>query len=103
MVLACVGIGVATLLMFVAWLGCLLFDQAFAGMIYDGFAIDILAIIYLACAFLFLAYTAVIVWMTVRYRRKRANFEPVGLAFKICTLLFVSTVAGILMLCDNDC
>ena len=40
--------------------------------------------------------------MTVSYFRKVKNHQPVGLGFKICTLLFVSEIAGILMLCDND-
>lgn len=40
--------------------------------------------------------------MTIHYCNKIKNNEPVGTGFKICTLLFVNTVAGILMLCDKD-
>jgi len=40
--------------------------------------------------------------MTLSYWRKVENHEPVSLAFKICTLIFVNAVAGILMLCDNE-
>ena len=36
--------------------------------------------------------------MTIDYWK---NCDIVGVAFKICSLLFVSTIAGILMLCDN--
>lgn len=37
--------------------------------------------------------------MTVHFSNKLKNGESVGIAFKICTLLFVSRVGGILMLC----
>lgn len=43
--------------------------------------------------------------MTVHYSRKYKNGESVGTGFKVCTLLFVSLVAGILLLCipkDNQ-
>lgn len=43
--------------------------------------------------------------MTIHFGRKQKKGESVGMAFKVCTLLFVNLVAGILMLCmrsDND-
>ncbi len=40
--------------------------------------------------------------MTVVYWRKVDNNEPVSVGFKVCTLLFVNLVAGILMLCTDD-
>ena len=40
--------------------------------------------------------------MTVTYCNKIKNGEPIGTGFKVCSLLFVSLIAGILMLCDND-
>ena len=40
--------------------------------------------------------------MTVSYFGKVKNHEKMGMGFKICTLLFVSVVAGILMLCDEE-
>ena len=40
--------------------------------------------------------------MTVVYFRRVATCWPVSSAFKVCTLLFVSMIAGILMLCDKD-
>ena len=39
--------------------------------------------------------------MTVVYHNKVKNNEKVGMGFKICTLLFVNTIAGILMLCAD--
>ena len=40
--------------------------------------------------------------MTISYSNKLKNGLPVSTGFKICTLLFVNTIAGILMLCDKD-
>lgn len=40
--------------------------------------------------------------MTVKYWRACENNEPVSTAFKVCSLLFVNMIAGILMLCDNE-
>lgn len=39
--------------------------------------------------------------MTVVYWNKVKNHQHVGTGFKVCTLLFVSIISGILMLCDN--
>ena len=40
--------------------------------------------------------------MLKSYNRKLEIGEPVSTGFKVCTLLFVSTIAGILMLCDHS-
>ena len=40
--------------------------------------------------------------MTLAYSRKIENGEEVSTSFKVCTLLFVSLIAGIIMLCDNE-
>lgn len=40
--------------------------------------------------------------MTVVYWNSVNNRVPIGVGFKICTLLFVSLIAGILMLCDDE-
>ena len=39
--------------------------------------------------------------MTISYFNKLKRGEPIGTGFKVCSLLFVNTIAGILMLCDN--
>ena len=39
--------------------------------------------------------------MTVHYFRATKEGRPVGVGFKICTLLFVSLIGGILMFFDN--
>ena len=40
--------------------------------------------------------------MTLSYCGKINRGEKVGTGFKVCSLLFVSFIAGILMLCDED-
>ena len=40
--------------------------------------------------------------MTVSLFRKLNSGEPIGIGLKVCTLLFVSRVAGILLLCMED-
>lgn len=59
----------------------------------------ILACISGACLLIPLCWT---IPMTVTYWRACEKNQPVSTAFKVCSLIFVSTVAGILMLCDND-
>ena len=52
--------------------------------------------------YLFLSLPALwIIPMTVNYFSKVKKGEAVGVGFKVCTLIFVNIVAGILMLCDN--
>ncbi len=40
--------------------------------------------------------------MTIVYFNKTKNGEKVGVGFKVCTLLFVSLISGILMLCKKE-
>ena len=40
--------------------------------------------------------------MTVSYFKKVKTGQPISTGFKVCSLLFVSLVGGILMLCDNE-
>ncbi len=52
-----------------------------------------------------LTYCIALAWclpLTIIYFKKVNRGEPIGTGFKICSLLFVSMVAGILMLCDNS-
>lgn len=39
--------------------------------------------------------------MTVVYSKKIHSHQHVGTGFKVCCLLFVNTISGILMLCDH--
>ena len=40
--------------------------------------------------------------MTVSYFNAVKEGRPVSIALKVCTLIFVSQIAGILMLCDQE-
>ena len=40
--------------------------------------------------------------MTITYCKKLGKGEQIGIGFKICSLIFVSTIGGILMLCDTS-
>ena len=40
--------------------------------------------------------------MVSSYKKKLKRGNKVSTKFKVCTILFVSTIAGILMLCDPD-
>ena len=40
--------------------------------------------------------------MTLSYCKKIKYNQPVSVGFKVCSLLFVNTIAGILMLCDKN-
>lgn len=53
-----------------------------------------------ACGF-FIIPLAWCIPMTISCSNKIKNNEPISLGFKICTLLFVNTIAGILLLIDD--
>lgn len=53
-------------------------------------------------AFYFLIPLCWTVPMTVCYFQNVKQHRPVSVTFKVCTLLFVSLIAGILMLCDKE-
>lgn len=40
--------------------------------------------------------------MTIVYFKKIKTGAPIGTGFKVCSLLFVNLLAGILMLCDKE-
>ena len=40
--------------------------------------------------------------MTIAYCNMIKRKEPISVGFKVCTLLFVSLICGILLLCDNE-
>ncbi|MBQ7579161.1 MAG: zinc-ribbon domain-containing protein [Clostridia bacterium] len=63
------------------------------------------AFMIVGCVVMGLAYLIPLAWcipMTVVYFNKVKNNEQIGTGFKVCCLLFVSLVAGICMLCDNQ-
>ena len=40
--------------------------------------------------------------MTIHFYKKARKLEPVGTGFKICTILFIGLIPGILMFCNKD-
>ena len=59
----------------------------------------------LGCVFTAFYFLIPLCWtvpMTVSYCRRSAQGIPIGTGFKVCSLLFVNLVAGILMLCDDN-
>lgn len=58
----------------------------------------------IACVFSIFMYLIPLIWsipMTVWYFKESKNKKYLSTGFKICTFLFVSSIAGILMLADN--
>ena len=73
----------------------------------EGNALKLVAKIFMLiktilCGFFFLIPLAWCIPMTVVYWKSVNEKKPVSVGFKVCTLLFVSLIAGILMLCDSD-
>ena len=59
----------------------------------------------LACVFKIAAAHVCLLWMlpmTISLFKKMNKSEPIGVGFKVCTLIFVSFIAGILLLCLGD-
>ena len=56
----------------------------------------------ISTAFAFLIPLCWTIPMTVHYWKAVDNGQRVGTGFKVCALLFVNLVAGVLMLCDNQ-
>ena len=98
MIITTVGQGLSTLLMLIMWIifACLAFrDNA---TLESGI---VLAFLFACLAVLVIGLTVSLI-MTIIYYQKTANSkERVGTGFKICTLLFVNFIAGILMLVDE--
>lgn len=40
--------------------------------------------------------------MTITYCKKVKNNQPISTGFKVCILIFVNLISGVLLLCDND-
>ena len=67
-------------------------------------AVKVFMVIGTVCTSL-IGYLIPLAWclpMTIIYFKKVKKGLPIGTGFKICSLLFVNTIAGILMLCDKN-
>lgn len=90
MIIACISIGISMLPILVMWV--LLLDSGE----------PTIAMIYLFAMIPLLAGLVISVCMTRSYSNKTSDGTDVGVGFKIITLIFISLVAGILMLCDKE-
>lgn len=78
----------------------------------DGMGLTAQILMILSCAITILSsftvswfYLISLVWMipiSICVANKLKFYEPVGMGLKICTLLFVNTIAGILLLCRKE-
>ncbi len=58
----------------------------------------------IACVFSIFSFFIPLAWclpMTLHYSKCVENGEKVSTSFKVCTLLFVSIISGILMFCEE--
>ena len=72
-----------------------------SGLVVTAKIMMILGTIFNAFTF-FLIPLAWCIPMTVVYFKKIKENQPIGTGFKVCSLLFVSLLGGILMLCDSE-
>ena len=97
MIVSCVCYAVYFVLILAMWI--------FSIALYNSteiFEFEIGAITSLLVMILYLPRVIIPICMTNSYSYKIASGKNVGVGFKIATLLFVSVISGILMLCDND-
>ena len=67
-----------------------------------GLVAKILMIISTVICGLYLIPLAWMLPMTICLSKKLKNNQPISVGFKICILLFVNTISGILLLCMKD-
>lgn len=65
-------------------------------------ATGVLGVITVVLGVLLLVPLAWAVPMTIKLNHARKENLPLSITFKICTLLFVNLISGILLLCDNN-
>ena len=68
--------------------------------------LGMIAFIFMIIACVYMGFALFpLIWcipMTIYLNSKLKAGEPIGIGFKICTLLFVSLIAGILLLCRQE-
>ena len=102
MILSCVGfaLGAVMLTFFIIGLSSALDEFNYMSEEYD--VLHSLSSVFGVMITLFVILFCVAIAMVCRYFKATKNHEPVSTAFKVCTLIFVSPIAGILMLCDTS-
>ena len=97
LILSTVWKGITLLFAILLWMGSLIAADMFAG---SGF--ELLAPFAFWYFLLCVAVFGVSLWATIFYSRAVRYGDSVGIGFKICTLLLIDLIAGILMLCDSE-
>ncbi len=92
-----VFISVATSIAFLLLISSIIAISILEGTL-DSFIVGELTV-YLILSF---PFALIAVCMTRSYFKKIANYEHIGIGFKICTILFIGILPGILMLCDTE-
>ncbi len=82
----------------VRWLGFLIFAVLWIVSVVEDWLL--VPIVFFVAMMAFLGYAALATLATASYSKKVACNAHINLGFKICTLFFFSTIAGILMLCE---
>ena len=67
---------------------------------YIGYCFMVVATVITAFALLPMAWT---IPMTIHAKKCLNSGKKMSTGFKVCALLFVGLVGGILLLCDSDC
>ncbi len=69
-------------------------------------ALGVVALVFMIIGTVCMAFALIpLIWcipMTIYLNNKLKSGEPIGVGFKVCTLLFVSLIAGILLLCRPE-
>lgn len=89
MIISCVASGIAALSTFISWIISL-------------FTLGDFAVALCMSLIFWVVIFVVTICMTNNYCYKIASGTKIGITFKIITLIFISLIAGILMLCDRD-
>ena len=97
MIVSCVCHAVYFVLLLAMWIFSIVLSNST-----EIFELEIGAITCFLVTILYLPRVIISICMTNSYSYKIASGKNVGVGFKIATLLFVSAISGILMLCDND-
>ena len=69
---------------------------------FSMFGVEIDNITFKLITFLSVLPLAWVIPMSIIILKKMKNKETIGVGLKICTLIFVNTIAGILLLCKNE-
>lgn len=91
MILSTIERGITSLILIILWI------MGLASEVYEA---KLTAAIIFIPMWIAMIFTIISLKMTSSYAKKTMHRQPISTSFKVCTLLFISLVAGILMFCD---